>query len=95
MAGSALLAAAVPHPAAQAQPSRLDRPGARRPPPTAPFDSGALLFADEFDGPPGSAPDPTKWTVARFRQQIAHPAFWDRPENLGQYRDDRRNVFLD
>jgi hypothetical protein len=21
--------------------------------------------------------------------------FWDRPENMGQYRGDRRNVFLD
>jgi beta-glucanase (GH16 family) len=23
------------------------------------------------------------------------PTFWERPENVGQYRDDRRNVFLD
>ena len=23
------------------------------------------------------------------------PTFWELPENVGQYRDDRRNVFLD
>ncbi|HXZ72606.1 MAG TPA: hypothetical protein VEH31_17290, partial [Streptosporangiaceae bacterium] len=86
MAGSALLAAAVLHPAAQAQPSPQDRPGTRRPPPSAPPDSGTYLFADEFDGPPGSAPNPTKWTVARYRQPIAHQALWDRSENLYQYR---------
>ena len=23
------------------------------------------------------------------------PTYWERPENIGQYRDDRQNVFLD
>lgn len=23
------------------------------------------------------------------------PTYWERPENVGQYRDDRQNVFLD
>lgn len=31
----------------------------------------------------------------RARETIRNPAFWDRPENMGQYRDDRQNVFLD
>ena len=55
----------------------------------------AFLFHDEFDGPAGSAPDPSKWTVATARETIKNPVFWDRPENMGQYRNDRRNVFLD
>lgn len=29
------------------------------------------------------------------RETIRNPAFWDRPENMGQYRDDRQNLYLD
>ncbi|MGE0218666.1 glycoside hydrolase family 16 protein [Mycolicibacterium sp.] len=63
--------------------------------PDAAEPAGAVLFADEFDGPPGAPPDPARWTVATARETIRNPAFWDRPENMGQYRDDRQNVFLD
>lgn len=57
--------------------------------------SGGLLFSDEFDGPAGSAPDRSKWNIMPARERIKNPVFWDRPENMGEYRDDRRNVFLD
>jgi beta-glucanase (GH16 family) len=82
MTGIGLLAAAIPAPLARAVP-----------PPDA--GSAFIPFGDEFDGPPGSPPDPTKWTVSVAREMIRNPAIWDRPENMGQYRDDRRNVFLD
>jgi hypothetical protein len=36
-----------------------------------------------------------KWMVATERETIRNPVFWDRPENMGQYRDDRQHVFLD
>jgi beta-glucanase (GH16 family) len=93
--GIAALGAAMPVPAAQAYPSR---PVARLPPPAAPPPATApptYLFHDEFDGPAGSAPDPAKWSVAKFRETIKNPVFLDRPENMGQYRDDRQHVFLD
>ena len=64
------------------------------PPPAAP-PKGPYLFQDEFDGPAGSAPDPAKWEVARARETMEDPTFWEFPENVGQYRDDRRNVFVD
>ena len=83
MTGFGVLAAAVPVPQARAYPS----------PPDAP--SGSYLFHDEFDGSAGSAPDPSKWTVATAREQIKDPTFWELPENIGQYRNDGRNVFLD
>lgn len=90
MSGLGLLAAAIPLPTAGAAPPAPGPvPG---PPETA---TPAFLFHDEFDGPAGSAPDPAKWTVATARETIKNPVFWDRPENMGQYRNDRRNVFLD
>lgn len=67
-------------------------PGAPVPPPAA---ATPAYFGDEFDGPAGSAPDPARWTIAQRRELIKNPVFWDRPENMGQYRDDREHVFLD
>ena len=64
-------------------------------PPAAPPGGTTYLFHDEFDGPAGSAPDSSKWTVARARESMEDPTFWELPENVGQYRDDRRNLFLD
>src|SRR5699024_9235966 len=67
-------------------------------PPTAPpgnVATGSFLFHDEFDGPAGSAPDPSKWTVSNHRTPIKNPVGWDRPELYGQYRDSRQNVFVD
>jgi beta-glucanase (GH16 family) len=52
------------------------------------------LFHDEFDGPAGSAPDRSKWTPAQARETIRNPVFWDKPENMGQYRDDRQHWWL-
>jgi beta-glucanase (GH16 family) len=83
MAGIGVAAAAIPIPAARAFP------------PADIGSYGAPVFGDEFDGPPGSPPDPRNWAVATAREAISNPAIWDRPENMGQYRDDRRNVFLD
>ena len=60
-----------------------------------PHDRPGYLFHDEFDGPAGSSPDPAKWNIFTARETIRNPVFWDRPENMGQYRNDRRNVFLD
>ena len=34
-------------------------------------------------------------TVAKAREVIKDPTYWELPENVGQYRDDRRNVFVD
>ena len=90
LAGIGVLAAAVPGARAGAAPPL------RLPPLPAPdAAAGPVIFSDEFDGPPGAPPDPAKWRVSTARETIRNPAFWDRPENMGQYRDDRRNVFLD
>ncbi|GAA1698040.1 putative beta-1,3-glucanase [Mycolicibacterium murale] len=71
-------------------------PGAAAEPP---FPGAEILappvFSDEFDGPPGAPPDYNKWFVVPARETIRNPAFWDRPENMGQYRDDRQNLYLD
>jgi beta-glucanase (GH16 family) len=92
MSGLGLLAAAIPVPVARALPSGSHAPPLAPPPQTA---TPPFLFHDEFDGPAGSAPDPAKWTISTARETIKNPVFWDRPENMGQYRNDRRNVFLD
>ena len=83
MTGFGVLAAAAPLPQARAYPR----------PPAAP--QGGYIFQDEFDGPAGSAPDSSKWAVAKAREVIKDPTHWELPENIGQYRDDRRNVFVD
>ena len=93
MTGIGALAAAIPVPEAGAYPADRVPAPAQPPPPGA--QTPTYLFQDEFDGPAGSAPDPAKWTTVRARELIKNPVFWDRPENMGQYRDDRRNVFLD
>jgi beta-glucanase (GH16 family) len=90
MTGIGVLTAALPVPEARA--NRLPRPA--QPPPGAGA-VGVPVFSDEFDGPLGSPPDPAKWTIATARELIRNPAHWDRPENMGQYRDDRQNVYLD
>ncbi|MGP0079025.1 MAG: 1,3-beta-glucanase, partial [Mycobacterium sp.] len=62
--GIGVLAAALPVPKAEALPGRV-------PPPAAPNgQTGTYIFQDEFDGPAGSAPDGSKWAVARAREQI-------------------------
>jgi Glycosyl hydrolases family 16 len=33
--------------------------------------------------------------VVKAREVIKDPTHWELPENIGQYRDDRRNVFVD
>ena len=77
-------------------PPRQEAPAGRVPPPAAPSGrTGTYIFQDEFDGPAGSGPDPSKWAVAKARETIKDPTYWERPENIGQYRDNHRNVFLD
>jgi hypothetical protein len=85
MTGVGAVAAAIPVPEAGASPSR----------PAAPSGPGPYIFQDEFDGPAGSAPDGAKWHVARAREPMKDPTYWELPEHVGQYRDDRQNVFLD
>src|SRR5215210_1458812 len=84
MAGMGLLAAAVPLPQGRANP--VDRVS----PPEAPPDAatGAYIFQDEFDGPTGAGPDPAKWTVQNWQDDVFPPVD-------GIYRNDRQNVFLD
>ncbi|HZN79160.1 MAG TPA: 1,3-beta-glucanase, partial [Mycobacterium sp.] len=90
MTGFGALAAAIPVPEGRAS-------AGRGPAPAAPPGGAAqtYLFRDEFDGPAGSAPDASKWETALAREDMEDPTFWELPENVGQYRDDRRNVFLD
>jgi len=96
VAGLGALATAIPAPQAGAAPVRPQTPVTPAPPPAAPASqTGGFLFHDEFDGPAGSAPDPSKWVVANHRTPIRNPVNWDRPEFFGQYRDTRQNVFLD
>ena len=83
MTGVGVVAAAISVPEAGASPSR----------PAAP--STQYIFQDEFDGPAGSAPDGGKWHVARAREPMKDPTYWELPEHVRQYRDDRQNVFLD
>ena len=82
MTGMGLLAAAIPLPQAQA------RPSLREAPPVPSSETGAYIFQDEFDGPQGAGPDPAKWTVQSWQDDVFPPV-------AGIYRDDRRNVFLD
>jgi hypothetical protein len=85
MTGLGFLAATIP--AAQAQASPRDRvPLPAQPPSGDP--GGGYIFQDEFDGPAGSKPDPAKWVVQTWQDDV-----W--PPVLGIYRDDRRNVFVD
>ena len=86
MSGLGLVAAAAAIPKAMAMPWDGS-------PPQAPPPNGQYIFADEFDGPAGSAPDASKWEVATAREAMEDPTFWELPENVGQYRDDRRNVY--
>src|SRR5271167_1423334 len=98
LAAALPIAEAIPEaiPTAQAFPYPQPGPASRVPPPAAPNgQGGTYIFQDEFDGPAGSAPDPSRWAVALAREQIKDPTLWERPENIGQYRDDRRNVFVD
>jgi hypothetical protein len=89
MTGLGALAAAVRLPEAHA--SVPDVPAA--PPPGG--SSVNYIFQDDFNGPAGSAPDPSKWLVAKAREPMEDPTFWELPENVGQYRNDRRNVYID
>jgi len=88
MTGLGALAAAVRLPEAHASVSNA--PAA--PPGGAPVN---YIFQDDFTGPAGSAPDPAKWLVAKAREPMEDPTFWELPENVGQYRNDRRNVYID
>src|ERR1700680_993369 len=88
--GIGAIAAAVPTPHASATPLV---PAPAAPAPGA--QTGSFLFHDEFDGPAGSAPDPSKWVISSNRTPIRNPVGFDRPEFWGQYCNDRENVFVD
>ena len=80
MSGLGMIGAAMRLPGAWATPSAPEAP------PSA--GGGPFIFADEFDGPAGSAPDPGKWTIQTWQDDVFPPV-------AGIYRDDRRNVFVD
>src|SRR5437588_7028673 len=80
MTGLGMLGAAMRLPGAWATPSAPQAPSAGG--------GGPYIFSDEFDGPAGSAPDPGKWTVQSWQDDVFPPV-------AGIYRDDRRNVFQD
>ena len=77
MTGMGALAAAIRVPEAQAHPSPPAAPG------SAP---GNYNFQDEFDGPAGQGPDPGKWTIQTWQDDVFPPVD-------GIYR--AQNVFLD
>jgi hypothetical protein len=83
MMGMGMLAAAVSVPEAHANPTHPAPPAAPSAGPGGPY-----IFQDEFDGPAGSGPDPAKWTVQTWQDDVFPPV-------VGIYRNDRRNVFLD
>jgi beta-glucanase (GH16 family) len=97
MAGIAAVGAVVPAKVASAEPASPGIPAGPGPGPAAPPATAnpPYLFHDEFDGPAGSAPDPSRWTVSSNRTPIKDPVGFDRPEFWGQYRNSRENVFLD
>src|ERR1700760_2267672 len=105
MAGFAAAGAAMPLGIANAEPVPAPAPAVPAPVPAVPAPGRGVppaaaaapkyLFHDEFDGPAGSSPDQSKWMIATARETIKNPVFWDRPENMGQYRNDRQHVFLD
>ncbi|MEX0581021.1 MAG: glycoside hydrolase family 16 protein [Mycobacterium sp.] len=99
MAGLSMAAVSLPTPTAGAEPAGPPGPAAPGPVPGAPPAPAAGVppgfLGDEFDGPAGSPPNPALWQIAQRRELIKNPVFWDRPENMGQYRDDREHVFLD
>ena len=72
----------------------VDAPPGSRGAPTSPEappsagGGGPYIFADEFDGPAGSPPDPGKWTIQTWQDDVYPPV-------EGIYRDDRQNVFQD
>lgn len=68
-------------------PEAAARPSAPKAPPSA-GPSGPYIFSDEFDGPAGSPPDPAKWTIQTWQDDVFPPVD-------GIYRDDRQNVFQD
>ncbi|HKV21235.1 MAG TPA: glycoside hydrolase family 16 protein [Mycobacterium sp.] len=83
MTGIAAMAAAVPLPRALADTETPGEPGVLDNP-----EPGNIIFADDFDGPPGASPDRSKWFVKNFNEPVNPPI-------LGLYRDDPRNVSLD
>ncbi|MET0446826.1 MAG: hypothetical protein ABW004_00405, partial [Aeromicrobium sp.] len=70
MTGLGLLAAGTAIPEALAAPWDGS-------PPAAPPPNGKYIFADEFDGPAGSAPDASKWEAATERETMEDPTFWE------------------
>jgi hypothetical protein len=87
MTGFAALAAAAPPPLAVAEPN-ANPPGQPMGPPPPAGEPVNIIFADDFDGPAGSPPDLSKWTVVNWNEPVIPPI-------LGLFRDDRRNVCLD
>jgi len=99
MAGLGVAFVALPTPEAGADPAGPEAPWPMPPPAQevapAPVAAVPEFLGDEFNGPAGAPPNPALWQIAQAREFIKNPVFWDRPENMGQYRDDGQHVFLD
>ena len=90
--GVGVLTAAVPIPQAAANPRRPDAP-ATPPPPAAP--QGSYIFHRRVRRRSRLGPGSVEVDGGGAREQMKDPTFWERPENIGQYRNDRQNVFID
>ena len=88
MAGLGFLAATIPVAQAQAAPADL-APQPEQPPPSG--SSQAYIFQDEFDGPLGAGPDPAKWTVQTWQDDVYPPVAGAVPQR-SQQRLPRRQL---
>src|SRR5262245_48134173 len=93
LSGLGVIAAAITTPLAHALPTKPQTPPV--PAPTAPQAVMKYVYVAEFDESAGSAPDASKWTIAKARETIKDPTYWEQPGRIGQYRDDRKNAFID
>ncbi|MBV8290638.1 MAG: 1,3-beta-glucanase, partial [Mycobacterium sp.] len=66
--GMLAAAAAVGVPEARANPTHAAPPAA-----PAAGQAGPYLFQDEFDGPAGQGPDPGKWTIQTWQDDVWPP----------------------
>ena len=94
--GIGVLAAALPLPEARAHPPSPDAPAAAATAQRAQRPERALhLLTTSSTAPPARPLTRRSGPSRPAREVIKDPTYWELPENIGQYRDDRRNVFVD
>ena len=72
-----------------------DRPAFGSDPPSESRRGAVLRLRGQLRRSCGFSAGSSKWMISKARETMQDPTFWELPENVGQYRDDRRNVFLD